>query len=85
MKNGKLNGLIVNGKQYDLGVSNAYAQAINDFQTDFEIDNKKTYLARYIAQIIKEKISTESINFDYILFVPIHKKRLKERGFKKRS
>lgn len=43
--------------------------------------NKKTYLARYIAQIIKEKISTESINFDYILFVPIHKKRLKERGF----
>lgn len=43
--------------------------------------NSKTYMSKYIAQIMKEKLSLEIIKFDYILFVPIHKKRLRERGF----
>ena len=30
---------------------------------------------------MKEKLELENIKFDYILFVPLHKKRLKERGF----
>lgn len=41
----------------------------------------KTYLCKYIALIMKEKCDLEGIKFDYILFVPLHKKRLKNRGF----
>lgn len=43
--------------------------------------NNKTYMSKYIAKIMKEKIELENIKFDYILFVPLHKKRLKKRGF----
>lgn len=43
--------------------------------------NNKTYMSRYVANIMKEKLQIESIKFDYILFVPLHKKRLKKRGF----
>jgi competence protein ComFC len=41
----------------------------------------KTFMSKYIANIMYEKLSLENIDFDYILFVPIHKKRLKKRGF----
>ena len=30
---------------------------------------------------MKEKLDLENIKFDYILFVPLHKKRLRKRGF----
>lgn len=43
--------------------------------------NNKTYMSKYIAQIMNEKLSIEHIKFDYILFVPLHKKRLRKRGF----
>ncbi len=43
--------------------------------------NNKTYLSKYIAIIMKEKLELENIKFDYILFVPLHKKRLRKRGF----
>lgn len=43
--------------------------------------NNKTYLSKYIAVIMKEKLDLENIKFDYILFVPLHKKRLRKRGF----
>lgn len=43
--------------------------------------SNKTYMSKYIANIMKEKLDIESIKFDYILFVPLHKKRLKKRGF----
>ncbi|MGL4911449.1 MAG: ComF family protein [Romboutsia sp.] len=43
--------------------------------------NNKTYMSRYIASIMKEKLMIEDISFDYVLFVPIHKKRMKKRGF----
>ncbi len=43
--------------------------------------NDKTYLSKIIANIMKEKLCVENIKVDYILCVPIHKKRLKERGF----
>jgi len=66
---------------FDKGISCIeYNDSSKDLVLGFKY-NKKTYLAKYIAQIITEKISMESIEFDYILFVPIHKKRLKERGF----
>lgn len=56
----------------------------NDFSKKmvfgFKYSNK-TYMSRYIASIMKEKIMLEGINFDYILFVPLHKSRLKKRGF----
>lgn len=41
----------------------------------------KTYLCKYIARIMKEKFELEKIVVDYILFVPLHKKREKQRGF----
>lgn len=42
---------------------------------------RKTYLCRYIAHLMKEKFLLENIKVDYILFVPLHKKRLRKRGF----
>lgn len=47
---------------------------------DFKYKSK-TYLCRYVAYLMKEKIMLEDIKADYILFVPLHKKRLKKRGF----
>ena len=47
---------------------------------DFKYKNK-TYMVKYISTIMKEKLDIENIKFDYILFVPLHKKRLKQRGF----
>lgn len=47
---------------------------------DFKYKSK-TYMCRYIAYLMKEKILLEDIKFDYILFVPLHKKRMKQRGF----
>ena len=43
--------------------------------------NNKTYMSKYIAQIMKEKLELDNIKFDYILFVPLHKKRMRKRGF----
>lgn len=43
--------------------------------------NNKTYMSKYISIIMKEKLELENIKFDYILFVPLHKKRLNKRGF----
>lgn len=42
---------------------------------------RKTYLSYYIAQIMKDKLQYESIDFDYIAYVPLHKKRERKRGF----
>ncbi|WP_419726057.1 ComF family protein [Terrisporobacter petrolearius] len=47
---------------------------------DFKYKSK-TYLCRYVAYLMKEKIILEDIKADYILFVPLHNKRLKKRGF----
>lgn len=47
---------------------------------DFKYKSK-TYLCKYIAYLMKERILLEDIKYDYILFVPLHKKRIKERGF----
>ena len=47
---------------------------------DFKYKSK-TYLCKYIAQLMKEKILLEDMKYDYILFVPLHKKRIRERGF----
>lgn len=47
---------------------------------DFKYKSK-TYLCRYIARLMEEKFLMEGIKADYILFVPLHKKRLKKRGF----
>lgn len=41
----------------------------------------ETYISRYIARIMKEKLDLEDIKYDYILYVPLHKKRLNKRGF----
>lgn len=41
----------------------------------------KTYISKYISNIIKEKLELENIKFDYITFVPLHRKRLRKRGF----
>lgn len=40
-----------------------------------------TYLAKYLGEIMSDYIKTYQLSFDYILFVPIGKKRFKERGY----
>lgn len=47
---------------------------------DFKYKNK-TYFCRYVAQIMSEKMELENLTADYLLFVPLHKKRLRKRGF----
>lgn len=47
---------------------------------DFKYKNK-TYFCRYIAKIMSEKMELENLKADYLLFVPLHKKRLRQRGF----
>ena len=47
---------------------------------DFKYRNK-TYFCRYVAQIMSEKMELENLSADYLLFVPLHKKRLRKRGF----
>ena len=37
-------------------------------------------MSKYISQIMIEKLDLENIKFDYILFVPLHKKRMRKRG-----
>lgn len=43
--------------------------------------SNKTYLAKFFASMMCELIEKKSLDFDYITFVPIHKKRLMERGY----
>lgn len=40
-----------------------------------------TYISKYVAKIMKEKLELENIKFEYILYVPLHKKRQRKRGF----
>ncbi|EFM39177.1 comF family protein [[Eubacterium] yurii subsp. margaretiae ATCC 43715] len=43
--------------------------------------SNKTYLAKFFASMMCELIEKKLLDFDYITFVPIHKKRLMERGY----
>jgi competence protein ComFC len=43
--------------------------------------SRKTYIAKYAAQIMSEKLELEELEFDYINSVPLHKKRYDKRGF----
>ena len=38
-------------------------------------------MSSIIANIMKEKLETQNIKYDYILYVPLHKKREIKRGF----
>lgn len=40
-----------------------------------------TYMSRYIAQVMKDKLEFEQLSADYIIPVPLHKKRMRIRGF----
>ena len=40
-----------------------------------------TYMSRYIAQVMRDKLEFEQISADYIIPVPLHKKRMRTRGF----
>ena len=43
--------------------------------------NGKKYLGYYFSEIIREYLKKLNINFDYIIPMPIHENRLKERSF----
>lgn len=43
--------------------------------------NQKAYIAAKIAEIMKERLKSANINPDCILPVPMHKMKLKERGY----
>lgn len=57
-----------------------YDDNINKLIYSFKY-GRKTYLTYPIAKIMKDKLKYEYIEFDYITFVPLHKKREKQRGF----
>lgn len=40
-----------------------------------------TYISRYIAQVMRDKLEFEQLSADYIIPVPLHKKRMRIRGF----
>lgn len=40
-----------------------------------------TYMSRYIAQVMNDKLDFEQLSVDYIIPVPLHKKRMRTRGF----
>lgn len=40
-----------------------------------------TYMSRYIAQVMRDKLEFEQLSADYIIPVPLHKKRMRIRGF----
>ena len=40
-----------------------------------------TYMSRYIAQVMRDKLEFEQLFADYIIPVPLHKKRMRTRGF----
>ncbi len=40
-----------------------------------------TYMSRYIAQVMRDKLDFEQLSADYIIPVPLHKKRMRTRGF----
>ena len=40
-----------------------------------------TYMSRYIAQVMRDKLEFEKLSADYIIPVPLHKKRMRIRGF----
>ena len=48
---------------------------------DFKYRNK-TYFCKYVAQIMSEKMELENLTAEYLLCVPLHKKRLRKRGFR---
>ena len=39
-----------------------------------------TYMSRYIAQVMRDKLEFEQLSADYIIPVPLHKKRMRIRG-----
>lgn len=43
--------------------------------------NDKTFIRDHVIEIMKDKLDTENIKYDYILYVPLHKKREYRRGF----
>lgn len=40
-----------------------------------------TYMSKYIAQVMRDKLEFEQLSADYIIPVPLHKKRMRTRGF----
>ena len=40
-----------------------------------------TYMSRYIAQVMRDKLEFEQLSADYVIPVPLHKKRMRTRGF----
>lgn len=43
--------------------------------------NGNKYLAKPMARFMAEKFALEDVSVDYLTYVPIHKNKLKERGF----
>lgn len=41
----------------------------------------QTYLSRFFTEILIQKLNEKEIFYDYITYVPIHRNRMRERGF----
>jgi len=70
---------IING--IDIFSVALYKDKIKNLIHEFKY-NKNLYLGKFLSKILSEKIDTNLYkNFDFIIPVPLHKKKLDERGF----
>lgn len=72
--------LLKNDYISDVHITTIYNDIMKNMIHGIKYSNK-TYLAKFFASMMCELIEKKSLDFDYITFVPIHKKRLMERGY----
>ena len=72
--------LLKNDYISDIHITTIYNDIMKNMIHGIKYSNK-TYLARFFADMMCELIEKKGINFDYITFVPIHRKRMMERGY----
>ncbi len=72
---------IENIQEFDKGYScSRYGLYERTVMMDFKYGSK-AYIGRVLGKIMGDRIAIESLSIDYIVPVPIHKKRLKKRGY----
>ena len=57
-----------------------YDGILKDIIGEYKFKNKR-YFSKVFSKIIIDYINTKNIEFDYILYVPSDKERIKQRGF----
>lgn len=72
--------MLDSGYIQDIKIATVYDDVMKSLIHKIKYSNK-TYIAPYLAQILIDYIKYKNIEFDYISSTPIHKKRLRQRGY----